>query len=582
MNIRTKLFISLLTMVLFVLLIGYITLANLSEIKRLVDTNSENIDINLLNSEQLKQDAMDIQYYDEVLTQSARNYAYTGDIKWKTRYLDAEPTLEATIKNALKLSDENERRIFSAMDEANVALGAIEHKSLDYVDSGMRQEAIDILDGAEYSTQKGIYSNGVSNFISYSATKHSDSINKIADTVYENLNEIESRIDVIVGYILLTLAASLSVTVVLTIYLQKQVAGPLHSLGDASKKIAAGDFNITLDTRKKDELGELNVAFKSMADKLGAYQEEIEQANKNLELKVQERTTELNDKVEDLDRTRIAIINIMEDLQRNKMELEEKVKTRTLDLQKAYDELRESDRVKDDFLAITSHELKTPLTSIIGLTHLIQEELADKMSDDEKEDIKIVMEEANRLRKLIEEILELARLDAGKKVFTMTDVDLKVVANEVAEELKPFSQQFNVPIRVEPFDVPTITGDTDSIKTLMNNLINNAIKYMSGRPGEVTVGARLDGKNVVTYVKDIGIGIPDMSKGKIFARFYQVDSSKSRKYGGTGLGLAICKKIVEAHNGSIWFESRGGVGSTFYFSLPISKKDATKPAREGA
>ena len=261
-----------------------------------------------------------------------------------------------------------------------------------------------------------------------------------------------------------------------------------------------------------------------------------------------------------------------ERLKNAKEDLEKKVYERTKELTKAYDELREADKVKDDFLAITSHELKTPLTSILGLTQLIQAELADKMTQDEKEDVKIVLDEANRLKKLIDELLELARLDAGKQVFNMAELDLKKLADETAEELESYSAQFNVPIKVEAFDEPTVKGDYDSIKRLLINLVNNAIKYSSGRPGEVTVGARREGDTVVAYVRDKGIGIPDEAKGKVFTRFYQVDSSKSRKYGGTGLGLAICKKIAEAHGEKIWFESKLGEGSTFYFTLPIFNK----------
>jgi PAS domain S-box-containing protein len=263
---------------------------------------------------------------------------------------------------------------------------------------------------------------------------------------------------------------------------------------------------------------------------------------------------------------------LTEDLQTAKNDLEVKVTERTKELRKAYDDLREADKVKDDFLAITSHELKTPLTSIIGLTQLLQEELADKMSDDEKEDVKVVLEEANRLKKLIEEILELARLDAGKQVFNMVELDVKKIADEVADELKAFSEQNQVTVNVEEVNVPAVKGDYESIKRLFNNLINNAVKYSSEKQGTITVGAYQDKDTVVTYVRDNGIGIPNKAKTRIFDRFYQVDSSTSRKYGGTGLGLTICKKIVEAHNGRIWFDSKLGQGTTFYFSLPIFNK----------
>ncbi|MBU0762520.1 MAG: PAS domain-containing sensor histidine kinase [Candidatus Altiarchaeota archaeon] len=294
-------------------------------------------------------------------------------------------------------------------------------------------------------------------------------------------------------------------------------------------------------------------------------------AIKNSQGKITEQFAIIRD-ITELKKNEQILVGLTNDLKKAKEELELKVEERTRELRKAYDDLRESDKVKDDFLAITSHELKTPLTAIIGLTQLVSEELADKMSDDEREDLRVVLEEANRLRKLIEEILELARLDAGKQVFNMVELDVRKLVDETLDELKPFSEQFNVSLKVESFNIPAVCGDYESVKRLLYNLVNNGIKYSLKINGVVVVGANLEGDNVIVCVRDNGIGIPDEAKQKIFDRFYQVDSSKSRKYGGTGLGLAICKKIVDSYHGRIWFDSEVGKGTAFYFSLPIFVK----------
>ncbi len=360
-----------------------------------------------------------------------------------------------------------------------------------------------------------------------------------------------------------------AVTGLIGVLISRSVSHSIIGLRDATSEITKGNLYVRVKIESKDELGELGSAFNQMAEELEESRGKRIEYTKELEQEVQKRTSELVGKLTELERTRTAVLNMMEDLQETKNGLDVKVKDRTEELQKAYDQLKEADTVKDDFLAITSHELKTPLTSIIGLTQLIQEELADKMSDDEKEDVSVVLEEANRLKKLIDEILELARLDAGKKVFNMVELDIKKLSDEVKDDLKAFSEQKQIKIKLEQDGVPAVIGDHDSIKRLLYNLTNNAVKYSSGKGENVVVGAYQDKDKVVTYVKDAGIGIPDEAREKVFDRFYQVDSSKSRKYGGTGLGLAICKKIVEVHKGDIWLESKVGEGTTFYFSLPI-------------
>jgi methyl-accepting chemotaxis protein len=386
--------------------------------------------------------------------------------------------------------------------------------------------------------------------------------------VLEAYDSVINMLRITAGILLLGLVLA----IVTGFYLSKRITRPILLLRDAAIKIGEGELDTQIAIDSKDEVGELASSFNRMAQDLRKSRVEIEDYSKTLEAKVDVRTKELEVKVGELDKTRLAVLNMMEDLQEAKSGLEDNVKERTEELQKAYDRLKEADQAKDDFLAITSHELKTPLTSIIGLTQLIQEELADEMSDDEKEDVKVVLEEATRLKKLIEEILELARLDAGRQVFKMVGLDVKQLAGEVAHELEAFSEQKGVKINVEEIDVPTVTGDYESVKRLLYNLTNNGVKYTSGKGSNVVVGAYRDKDRVVMFVRDNGIGIPDEAKEKVFDRFFQVDSSKSRKYGGTGLGLAICKKIVQAHNGELWFESKLGEGSTFYFSLPIFNK----------
>lgn len=298
---------------------------------------------------------------------------------------------------------------------------------------------------------------------------------------------------------------------------------------------------------------------------------ELEALSTSLEKQVKDRTIQLEGKVGELEKTRSAILNMMEDIQEAKIGLEEKVEERTKELSIALEEVKKADQVKDDFLAITSHELKTPLTSIIGLTELIEDELKDELNDDQRQDFQVVLTEANRLKKLIEQILELARLDAGKKVFNFQQVELKTLFKDIEEEFKPYAQQHEVTFNLGEIKAETVWADHDSLNLLINNLVSNAIRYTAEKKGEVTLSAHEDEEKILITIKDTGIGIPEDKSEKIFERFYQVDTSTSRKYGGTGLGLSISLKIVQAHNGEIKVESTLGEGSKFTIILEKEK-----------
>ncbi|MFH1722439.1 MAG: ATP-binding protein, partial [Candidatus Altiarchaeota archaeon] len=353
--------------------------------------------------------------------------------------------------------------------------------------------------------------------------------------------------------ILLNVFTSISILgaiIVISFYLSRNIIKPVKQLTKGVRLIGKGDLDYKIKVETEDEIGELAFALNKMASDLKESRAEIKEHSEILEDVVVERTTELNAKVDELDKTRAALLNMMEDLQESKAVVDRKVKEGTKELRKALKDLKEADQAKDDFLAITSHELKTPLTSIIGLSQLLQDELAEKIDDEEKEDLRIVLHEANHLKKLIEEILELARLDAGKQVFNMVELDPSKIISDVMDDLGPYAKQNEVTLKTEDGKgLPKIMGDEEAVTRLVYNLTNNAIKFTSEKKGDVKLIAKAKGKDIVFEVQDNGVGIPKDKQAKIFDRFYQVEATKSRKYGGTGLGLAISLKIAEVHKG---------------------------------
>jgi two-component system phosphate regulon sensor histidine kinase PhoR len=230
------------------------------------------------------------------------------------------------------------------------------------------------------------------------------------------------------------------------------------------------------------------------------------------------------------------------------------------------------DKMKSSFVAMASHELRTPLTAIKGFsTTLLEGVDGDFYSkEDQKEFLGIVVHECDRLRRLIDDLLNTARIEAGQSLkpnytrFSLEDLLDKVVMvqNQASTRHKVFKKvEGNLPA--------SIIGDEDKFDQILTNLLNNAIKY-SPEGGDVVVHARVDGNEVELGVEDQGIGIPAEHLGKVFEKFHRVNNEDNRKIYGTGLGLFLVKHLVEdVHLGKIWVESEVGKGSTFKFRVPV-------------
>lgn len=234
---------------------------------------------------------------------------------------------------------------------------------------------------------------------------------------------------------------------------------------------------------------------------------------------------------------------------------------------KLEEELRKSEKLKTEFMNIAAHELKSPITPIKGYLELIisDEETTEKI----KKWAKISLRNAERLLFLINDILDVARLESDTMKFNMKQFSIADLLREVAEDVKPIIEDKKLDFIIEiPGDLPSIIGDPDRLSQVFKNLLTNAIKFTD--KGSITLSARRDGDNINIYVKDTGVGIPEAELDNIFKKFYQVDMKEKRIAEGTGLGLYICREIVEKHNGSIHAESSPGEGSTFIVTLPIS------------
>jgi PAS domain S-box-containing protein len=234
---------------------------------------------------------------------------------------------------------------------------------------------------------------------------------------------------------------------------------------------------------------------------------------------------------------------------------------------------REEEEVKSTFTSIISHELKTPVALIKGYAQTLAREDAEWDGDTARQGLQVIEEEADRLEALINNLLDVSRIQASGLRLDFADVDIKALAAKVATNFRTQTDEHQIQLDF-PSQLPLVWGDEERIRQVLNNLVGNAIKYSPGG-GLIRIGGWFEPADqghddrVVFYVADEGIGIPSDELPHVFDRFYRVDSSLRRGTDGAGLGLFLCKAIAEAHNGEIWVRSEQDKGTTFFVALPV-------------
>lgn len=244
------------------------------------------------------------------------------------------------------------------------------------------------------------------------------------------------------------------------------------------------------------------------------------------------------------------------------------------DIQQANEQLRELDKMKTQFLANMSHELRTPLNSIIGFSRLILKGIDGPINEMQEEDLNSIHNSGQHLLNLINDVLDLAKMDAGKMALVFDEVDLNELAASVQSTARGLIRDDQIQLRwqVAP-DLPIIEADPVRLRQILLNLLSNAAKFTE--EGYIAMSIAPQGEHHIQIaVQDTGIGIAEKDYDRLFTAFEQVDANPSRAVGGTGLGLPIVRELVQLHHGRVWFESEVGRGTTFYISLP-TRQDNT-------
>jgi len=240
----------------------------------------------------------------------------------------------------------------------------------------------------------------------------------------------------------------------------------------------------------------------------------------------------------------------------------------------------ELDRLKSDFISIVSHELKTPLTSIKGFVRLLTAERVGPINEKQRHYLDVVEKQTESLTLLINDLLDLSRIEAGMIEVRHEPVLLSDVIGGVVQQLDNLAQEKDIVLRSDiPGDLPLLCGDRERLGQVFMNLIHNAIKFTPER-GKIQVKALTTGKDCLVRVLDNGIGISAQDLPRIFDKFYMVDSSSTRHQGGTGLGLAISRQLVHAHGGEMWVNSVKGEGTTFNILLPLYRPEGSALMRQ--
>jgi two-component system sensor histidine kinase ResE len=411
---------------------------------------------------------------------------------------------------------------------------------------------------------------------------------------------------------------SVALALVVALGLSQRISGPLHRMRRLAGEMAAGDFSQRLEMKSSDEVGELGRSFDSLADSLQETLDQLQQEQARLRgilasvaegiiaVDTEGAVTMINpqaamllgaDQERALGRS-VGELGLPEEVSQRfseclcgsrlcSVEFQLPNPHRHLVLQVAPLRARESgrgaavavvrdvtaarrlDEMRRQFITDASHEIKTPLTAVGGFAAAIAEGVAAD-AQEQKRCASLIVREVERLNRLVNDLLDLSRIESGAVELTFEEVDLLELISSAVEAFQAQAREKDIEVEMDiPSDLPWVRADGDRIYQVLVNLISNALRF--SQPGcRIAIAAECTDGQVRVEVRDTGPGIPADQLPYIWERFHRADTARSRQDGGTGLGLAIVRSIVEAHGGSVSAQSVLGEGATFIFTLPMT------------
>ena len=371
---------------------------------------------------------------------------------------------------------------------------------------------------------------------------------------YSSLNSLYFELSIF-GFILLIFS------LITAYFISRVFTEPINALVEGTEQWSKGNFEHTIPVTSDDEIAVLCKAFNDASKEILQSRELEKNYTRDLKNDLEQKTKEMTRNLEELEQSKKASLNIMDDLSETN------------------NHLKDLDKAKTDFLNIASHELKTPLTAISAYLEIL-DDYKGQFNEGQLQGLDAIKRNSNQLKMLIGNILEVSRLDSGRFDLNIGEINVKEKISMLVDNLKILSDNKHIELKYACEGVEKINTDAMRFEEILNNLVGNAIKFTD--KGTVTVktenGRDKEKGFIVIYVIDTGVGIPEDKMSSLFQKFYQVDATVSRRYGGTGLGLSITKKMIELQGGKITVSSVAGKGTTFRFTLPIqpSKKLVAK------
>lgn|GEM_PF-1119457 len=616
--------------------------------------------------------AQKIRLYDQILTESLKDYVKTGDRQHKYRYQEFEPRLAAVIREALEKGDETDKKIFGGVQNAKRAYAELDLQCIRFMESAQTENALGILESREYWEAKRAYKQSLEPYVERRGKEHGESLDATAEKVDLIVHRTHALVEESLRMLLVFSLAAALLAVFLGMLVSRTILRPIKILQSGAEIIGRGNLLHRINVKSRDEIGHLAEAFNEMAEKLSEFY-------LGLEDKVREKTRELEQKYEEekeqkkkLEMSKAAMLNLLEDLEQAKAEiLEEKAKDeailasigdgmvatdpdgkimmmnkqaevmlgvemkeaagkdyfevipgfddkgaslerssnplshclsagkkivstayfrrrdetffpaaitvspiqregRTLGAIQIFRDVtreKEVDRMKTEFISTVSHELRTPLTVIREGVSLVIDGVLGETTKEQREFLGMAMTDIDRLGRIINNLLDISKIEAGKVELKRGYINLTEIADSVVSTFSARAKGAGLLLK-KRYSVPDIEvyADRDKLVQVFTNLVSNALKFTE--KGSIELSLSDENGQVICRVADTGRGISPEDMKRVFSKFQQFGGGAVTGEKGTGLGLSIARGIVQLHQGTMWVESELGKGTAFFFSLP--------------
>lgn len=511
MKIQSKIFSGYIWLSLIFIIIGIIIIFQINSLNPIASELNEHIKDfdNVITLTGLVSDIESLRFE---LMLAKNNFRITFDEIYQERYHTTSERINKSIDDTIKkLDNEFDQKIFEDLRETNENLENIETEIFNLVRQNKLEEADILLTDGKYFDLNDQFSNLIDRFHNNRQSESSDMFSKLVQmsvSIQRN-NQIFNDLSQI---ILISFVGVVIASVLLSFFISRSISRPIRKLSVIASELNKGKFDTRIVIPSNDEIGEFSKAFDSVAQTL---------------------------------------------------------KKNHAQIKKQLDQQKDIDVKKDEFSTMISHELKTPLAPILGWCDALQDpDVLGTITPEQKKAIQTISSSAEKLERLIGDLLDIQKLELGRMVFEKVNFQVDEMMNNIKNSFEPTVKQKQIRLVNSVNEKINLKSDKRRIEEVLTNMIYNAIDFVPKKDGRIELDAKNENGAVVFSVKDNGKGISKEAQESIFRKFYQTDTSLTRKHGGTGLGLSICKGIVEALGGKIWVESKKGLGSNFYFTLP--------------